>query len=649
MVARVSIPAMHKLLRERFGHASFQPGHEELVARLLAGGDVVAEFAAGSGERVCYQLLACVSQQPTLVVTSQRATLRQEVERLQGKGLAAASCEGGSARGAVAGVGARLSHGTLRLLYVTGESLHDAAVWAMLNHVHWALVVLEQAQQACRCSPQYRPGWRWVFEQVRRLPGERKLYLAETGSAGALAELAGLVPGAEMVRGPWWRPNVALQGAMVARHELEEAVLERLAARPAGAALICCPGPDQTEQIASAICAAGRAARAVHSGMKPQARQAACEWFLGSEQPVLVSAMPLAGLPQRADLRAVYLCQLPADAHELLAAAARAGRDGLHAVCDMLISSADATALENQIRAAVPDVSILHALLDELLSGPRQKLFSKHQAAQRYDLSVRVVEDVLDWLALEGVLAEGATAPRQMRFKCLEPLPRIVGRFQGERAAFLKRVFGTARRARTWHYLDLKVAEARLADSFERALAALHYLGRCGLLDLHASGMHTHIERVAALPEADYAARRVREQLLAMRDQRLCAVQALRAVFSHAGCWLERLGAYLGYSQQRPCGMCTWCTSGQSLAEQVNHIAFSEALWDRLRAVQAQHAQTLMPPAAAAKFLCGISTPRLVRERLTRHPLFGVCRHVPVADVYRRVRTHGMQPAVAQS
>lgn len=651
MVARASMTAIYRLLRERFGHTAFKPGQEELAARLLAGGEVIAEFAPGSGERLCYQLLTCLCERPTLVVSPQRASLWQDAQRLQQKGLAAEVIDAVSGRGAAAAIGSRLQSRQLRVAYTTGEGLHDPDLRRALEGVEWALVVLEQAQQACASSPQYRPGWRWVFQQVRGLSAERKLYLAETGSAGALAELTGAVAGATLVRGPWWRPNVALHAELVDRDSHAEAVLSRLARRPVGATLIYCSGSDSAEAIAAAISATGRVVRTAHPNMKPQARQAVGDWFVGSEQPVLVTAGPLVALPHRADLRAVYLCHLPADAHELLGLAARAGRDGLPAVCEVLLTPYDAVVLENQIRAAVPDFSALHAFLAELFAGPPQQLLSKSQAVYRYDLALRAVEDVLGWLALEGMLAEGATSPREMRFKCLEPLPRIVRRFQGERADFLKRVFGTARRARTWHYLDLQAAEARLAESYDRALRALQYLGRRGLLELHNSRVQTCIHRVTAQADVPHAVRRLREHLVCLRDQRLRAARAMRMLFSHSGCWLQWLASYLGYSMDQPCGSCTWCTSGRCVPQDAGVVAVPETLperlWERLRDLQSQYAQALTLPAATARFLCGISTPRFVQQRLTRHPLFGACRHMPVAEVYRKLREQGMQPAVA--
>jgi ATP-dependent DNA helicase RecQ len=38
-----------------------------------------------------------------------------------------------------------------------------------------------------------------------------------------------------------------------------------------------------------------------------------------------------------------------------------------------------------------------------------------------------------------------------------------------------------------------------------------------------------------------------------------------------------------------------------------------------------------------ARFLCGLSSPGLVRARLTRHASYGVCAMVPFADVLRQV------------
>ena len=38
-----------------------------------------------------------------------------------------------------------------------------------------------------------------------------------------------------------------------------------------------------------------------------------------------------------------------------------------------------------------------------------------------------------------------------------------------------------------------------------------------------------------------------------------------------------------------------------------------------------------------AKFLCGLSTPVMIRKRLTRHDAFGICNQIPFPQVLQQV------------
>ena len=53
--------------------------------------------------------------------------------------------------------------------------------------------------------------------------------------------------------------------------------------------------------------------------------------------------------------------------------------------------------------------------------------------------------------------------------------------------------------------------------------------------------------------------------------------------------------------------------------------------------LQAEYPDRFTTPRDKARFLCGLSSPSLVRARLTRHASFGVCDRVPFADVLAQV------------
>jgi len=51
---------------------------------------------------------------------------------------------------------------------------------------------------------------------------------------------------------------------------------------------------------------------------------------------------------------------------------------------------------------------------------------------------------------------------------------------------------------------------------------------------------------------------------------------------------------------------------------------------------RAEKRELLAEPRAFARFLCGLTSPKLSRARLGSHQLFGVFSDVPFTDVLRR-------------
>ena len=80
------------MLREVFGFTSYRPGQKEIVGHLLAGSSALAVFPTGAGKSLCYQLPALVFEGLTLVVSPLIALMKDQIDFLQSKGVAAARC-----------------------------------------------------------------------------------------------------------------------------------------------------------------------------------------------------------------------------------------------------------------------------------------------------------------------------------------------------------------------------------------------------------------------------------------------------------------------------------------------------------------------------------------------------------------------------
>src|SRR5207247_6603261 len=81
------------LLRERFGFPAFRPGQREVIEALRRRGGALAVFPTGGGKSLCYQLPALALEGVTLVVSPLIALMKDQIDFLRGRGIAAARLE----------------------------------------------------------------------------------------------------------------------------------------------------------------------------------------------------------------------------------------------------------------------------------------------------------------------------------------------------------------------------------------------------------------------------------------------------------------------------------------------------------------------------------------------------------------------------
>jgi ATP-dependent DNA helicase RecQ len=77
-------------LRDVFGLTDYRPGQRQVVEALLAGRSALAVFPTGGGKSLCYQLPAVVLEGTCLVVSPLVALMKDQIDALTLRGVAAA-------------------------------------------------------------------------------------------------------------------------------------------------------------------------------------------------------------------------------------------------------------------------------------------------------------------------------------------------------------------------------------------------------------------------------------------------------------------------------------------------------------------------------------------------------------------------------
>src|SRR3712207_1129205 len=79
-----------RTLRDVFGFDEFREGQQPAIDRLLAGKSVLAIFPTGAGKSLCYQLPALVLDGVTLVISPLIALMKDQIDFLVSRNVAAA-------------------------------------------------------------------------------------------------------------------------------------------------------------------------------------------------------------------------------------------------------------------------------------------------------------------------------------------------------------------------------------------------------------------------------------------------------------------------------------------------------------------------------------------------------------------------------
>jgi ATP-dependent DNA helicase RecQ len=626
-----------EVLRQTFGFEQFRPGQREVIDHLLAGRSAAAVFPTGSGKSLCYQLPALLLPGLTVVVSPLIALMKEQIDRLQARGIRAERLDSTRDAGEVAAITAALRAGQLRLLYVAPERFNNERFRSALQRVRVSLFAVDEAHCISEWGHNFRPDYLKLAHLAGTCRAERTLALTATATPQVLADICrGFnIDAGCAVRTGFYRPNLTVLATPIPAEERDDTLVQRLTDQPPGSSIVYVTLQRTAEEVASSLAAAGSPCRAYHAGLADEVRAEIQDWFARTGHAVVVATIAFGMGIDKADIRAVYHYNLPKSLENLSQEIGRAGRDGLPAHCEMFVCPADLNALENFVYGDTPSLSSVQGLLRDLFGRGEEFDVSLYDLAAEHDIRQLVLNTLLTYLELDGYLEAGTPFYARYQFQPLSSSAEILARFSGEKRLFLSQVFRQAVKARIWFSIDLEKAAAASGATRERVVSALQYLEEQRLLTLKAEGVRNRYRRRRTPANPDELARSLHQRTLEREAREIERLRQVLALAGHDGCLVSRLGGHFGEPLAVPCGHCSWCLNGRRPATIPPRPApaIDPALREGVRELRREHPDLFGDARALTRFLCGLTSPKLTRAKLGSHPLFGKLDRVPFPQV----------------
>ena len=626
---------MLQILRTHFGFDSFREGQEQVIQTLLDGRSALAIFPTGGGKSLCYQIPALSFDGLTLVISPLIALMKDQVDALNSKGIAAARLDSTLTAEEVAKVYQQLDAGTLKLLYIAPERFANETFRQRMKRLPINLAAIDEAHCISEWGHNFRPDYLKLAKLCRSLKIRRVLCLTATATPKVARDIrkAFRIAAADHVQLSFHRPNLDLRVTPCLAGERKPLLLDRLQSL-AGPAVVYVTRQETAEEVATFLAKHGLSARAYHAGLPPDFRADAQSSFMHGSTRIIVATIAFGMGIDKSNIRAVFHYNLPKSLENYTQEIGRAGRDGLPATCEMLACAEDLTVLENFIHSDTPSPRALGNLIDRVLRLGDHFDVSPYDLSTVCDIRPTVVATVLTYLEIDGLLEATGSHYSTYRAKLLRPAEKILaGRSAAERK-LIQRLLTAGELKRWWWYFYPTQLALDLNITREKVVALLNDLLAAGDIILTVSGVR-HRYRLKRSPgDLKVLTTHLTEKFSQREQADLARLSQVLGISAQRGCLTAYLTKHFGEKLVAPCGHCDRCRGLP--AKTIKRKKFRAATDDELQMVNelvAQKHAALATPRQLARFLCGLASPAATRARLTRHAAFALLSDLPFAEV----------------
>ncbi|MEZ6102820.1 MAG: RecQ family ATP-dependent DNA helicase [Pirellulaceae bacterium] len=456
---------------QRFGLGAFRAGQRDVIEAVLAGRDCLCIMPTGGGKSLCYQLPSIARQGLTLVISPLIALMKDQVDALQQKGIAADFINSTLSSPEQFERMQRLEHGEYDLLYVAPERFRSQTFLESLRKIGVTLMAVDEAHCISEWGHDFRHDYTRLGQFRKRIGNPQTIALTATATPDVqqdvIAQLELEQP--DIFVAGFARPNLYYQVRPLGSNQEKDPTLRDFLKRTPGAGIVYASTRKACGEVAENIHGIDQRRVAIyHAGLEGPQRKHVQDEFMSGKVDIIVATNAFGMGIDKPDVRFVVHYNMPGRIEAYYQEAGRAGRDGQPSTCLLLYSPADRRIQEYFINSAYPDASVVREVYEFLKSHPNDPIELTQQEIRdtlQLDISNEGVGTCERLLEKSGVMKRLEPHRNMATVRLDSDLPTLVDLLPSNASVQRKVLQGIEKIVKDQRYEDVYFQPQRLAES----------------------------------------------------------------------------------------------------------------------------------------------------------------------------------------
>ena len=353
------------ILHKYWGYPDFRGIQREIIESIGAGKDTLGLMPTGGGKSLTFQVPALAQEGVCIVITPLIALMKDQVEHLRHKGIAAAAIYSGMSRDAIVTTLENCIFGGVKLLYISPERISSDLFQIKLKHMKVSFITVDEAHCISQWGYDFRPSYLQIAVIRKLVPNVPILALTATATPDVIDDIQERLGFTEknVFRMSFERKNLVY---VVRQAEDKEAEMVHILQSIPKTAIVYCRSRKRTKEVAQLLMQYGISATWYHAGLEPAVKdQRQSEWQ-HDKMRVMVATNAFGMGIDKADVRVVVHMDCPSSLEAYFQEAGRTGRDGQKAYAVLLYNGHDNRTLQKRIEDTFPPKEYVQQVYEHL-------------------------------------------------------------------------------------------------------------------------------------------------------------------------------------------------------------------------------------------------------------------------------------------